>query len=150
MKYIFAVLWSFVLFASAFPQVAKEKLIEMKIIEKLVRDITGRSSAEVYIAGKDRELFEALKKSKIIKITDRPKKAEFIIILTGNTDKQYSRPSFALGYLAFKNCRWCIGGLYWRKGRPQLILVKEKLEKFGIKLPEEYRFYIIREKELTR
>ncbi len=36
-----------------------------------------------------------------------------------------------------------IGALYWRKGRSQLLFVRNRLKKLGITLPDKYRKYSV-------
>ncbi|WP_457627416.1 hypothetical protein [Persephonella sp.] len=144
------VFYVLVLALTAFAQVTKERLIEIRIIEKLSRDITGKDSPRIFVAGKGQEITRELAEYSSLVIVKDLEKADFVLLITESPEKPLTVPVFALGYLTFKNCDFCIGGLYWRKGRPQLILFEEKLEKFKISLPEEYRFYIISEKEIKQ
>lgn len=36
-----------------------------------------------------------------------------------------------------------VGAFYWRKGRPQLLFIKNRLDKHNVVLPEEYKSFMV-------
>jgi len=53
-----------------------------------------------------------------------------------------NKPRFVLDYDEFKSYVDAIGGFYWRKGRPQLRLRKDKLEKYHLYISKEFEEYL--------
>lgn len=52
---------------------------------------------------------------------------------------------FTTSYRLLKTNDDIVGAFYWRKGRSQLLFIKERLEKNNIHLPQSYRKYIVGE-----
>jgi len=52
---------------------------------------------------------------------------------------------FTTSYRLLKTNDDIVGAFYWRKGRSQLLFIRERLEKKNIHLPQSYRKYIIGE-----
>jgi len=50
---------------------------------------------------------------------------------------------FTTEYRLLKSYDEIIGAFYWRKGRTQLLFIRERLKKHDIKLPEGYKKFII-------
>lgn len=55
------------------------------------------------------------------------------------------RPLFTSSYKVLKEDQNAIGAFYWKKGRPNIIFVKSRLEYFELKLPTELKKYEVTE-----
>ena len=148
-KFLFVMFTILIGLIQSYAEVSKDQLVEIKILRKLAKDITGKTFPNVSIYS-SKNYFEIFKKYSNLNIVKNFNKADIIIVLNIPKKLPNNKPIFAVGYLTFKNCKPCIGGLYWKKGRPQLILIKERLQYFKINIPKEYRFYIISINELER
>ncbi|MBX0311666.1 MAG: hypothetical protein JHC31_07790 [Sulfurihydrogenibium sp.] len=73
-----------------------------------------------------------------------------MIIGKGAEDVDYNRPAIVFGEDLIKRIKNAVGALYWRKGRPQLIFIKSRLDRFRIQLPSEYRRYLVDESVLSK
>ena len=62
-------------------------------------------------------------------------------IVFGNFDCD-DKPVFALNYKYYKNNKNVFGVFYYRKGRPQLKLKKEALERFFKKIPKDLKDFV--------
>ncbi len=125
----------------------KDIKYEIKILEKIAEDITHKNKINVYVIGYDRKkiinfsnhfiLVEDIQKADIV-IVDKYKRISELknkIILT--TD-----------FNLLKEIPESIGALYWKKGRPHIIFIKERLKDYNIKLSDDYKRYIVSEKEI--
>jgi len=132
--------------------------LEVKILEKLFLDLLKKEKVKVFVVGDRGERYRrnVKKFAKKLSIVSSCKEADITLIagfveripkdclkgLLFSTKKEH--------IFKFKNC---LGALYWKKGRPNLVLIREKLEKHGIELPSEYERFIeseVRVKELKR
>ena len=75
--------------------------------------------------------------SKNLKIVNSCKNADLVL---GNL--KCNKPRFLLDYYSFKNDKEAIGAFYWRKGRPQLRLRKEKLKKYNLYVSKNFEDYL--------
>jgi len=115
---------------------------EMKILERLVIDITGKRFPKVYFDGVSKKKIRMLTRFTTIREINNVSEADFVFI-KNKTEKYIPvRPTMALDFISVKNCDLCIGVFTWRNGRPILILFRENLQKFDIVLPKEYKYYI--------
>jgi len=80
-----------------------------------------------------------------IKKTNSPQKAN-IILFPKNKDNK--KDIIVDSFEKLKNNKKSIGAIYVKKGRTQIIFVKERLEKRGLKLPKKYNKYLIKKSYL--
>jgi len=116
---------------------ANNKEYELKLYEKVLGSIFEEEIINIY---SDEQLKDILLKSKKFLIVDSCKKAT---VLIGNDFKTKcdNLPCFATSYKMFKKEENVIGAFYWRKGRPQLKLKTNVLNKFALNLPENLKKY---------
>ncbi|WP_456403135.1 hypothetical protein [Persephonella sp.] len=137
-------------FASAFgEQLEGYKKYEVKILSKLVLDVTKKPKPKVYYIGLDGEDIKILKKSKDLSIVNDIKKADFVFVKNLSKDLKVKKPVFSLDFKSLKYCSSCFGVFSWRNGRPMLIIFEEAIKSMGIKLPEEYDYFIDSKKYLV-
>lgn len=136
----------FVIFIPVFAQQSPE-YIEVKIIKKLLIDMSQNQTVKVCTIGYK---VERLSDEKII-VTDCYN-ADFIIIGKDSYLIYKNKPAILLNVDDIKNIktyRNVIGAFYWKKGRPQLIFLKDRMQIYNIKLPKEYERFIIEEEKIS-
>jgi len=74
---------------------------------------------------------------KDLKIVHSCKEADIVL-----GESMCNKPRFLLDYYSFKNDKEAIGAFYWRKGRPQLRLRKEKLKKYNLYVSKNFEDYL--------
>ena len=55
------------------------------------------------------------------------------------------KPFFTSKYKTLKENKNAIGAFYWKKGRPNIIFVKSRLEYFELQLPQKFKKYEVAE-----
>jgi len=66
------------------------------------------------------------------------KKADIVL---GNYNK-CNKPHFVFSYKNLIHNKKAIGAFYWAKGRPQILLLKNRLKEFNLSIPKELDEYI--------
>lgn len=115
---------------------------EVKIIEKIVIDITGKENPKVCTVNYPSVYIQNYSSNLILTNCNQAD----IVISSSNRELNYNKPTIEVGTPQINNPN-VIGLIFWRKGRPQIIFIEKNLKKFDIQLPEEYKKYIIK-KEL--
>lgn len=121
----------------------KEIELESKIVTKIAKDILNQKIYLFIPNGKDLDLKVYSKNVKIVNSCD---KANFVFIKYGNT-KECDKNSENFYILTnnyrqlLKNKRF-IGAFFWSKSRPNIVLIKQRLNYNKINLPTEYNRYI--------
>ncbi len=124
----------------------KAKLYEAEIIEKLIIDATKKDKPGVYIIAPQAEK-EAIEKELVlyahkIKIVKTPDKADFLVVKHISRKITIKKPALSLDFYSFEFCPICIGVFAWKNGRPILLLYRDRLRYFKIKLPKDYDYFI--------
>ncbi len=127
---------------------AWDKESTVKIYHHLFHAISQKEVIKVYT--RDKEYRDAFDSSKLIQLVDTPAKADVILICCDKEMKKLIDVSksqdvnlFATSYKLLKQYPQIIGAFYWKKGRSQLLFVKERLKKRNIKLPQEYQKFVV-------
>ncbi|GEM_PF-340952 len=127
---------------------SNEKELEIRILEKIFSDITGKRKVKVYLLGNKSNYFSTnMKKySKNLKEIKNCKEAD-IVFLAGRYKNKL--PKSCYGKVVFSSRRKdvfirknCIGAFFWKKGRPNILFIREKLNRKKVKLPSEYDKFI--------
>jgi len=77
--------------------------------------------------------------SNVLKVVNSCDKADVIV---GDVDKNCTKPRFLLDYYQFKKDPNAIGAFYWRKGRPQLRLRKNMIEKYHLYISKDFEDFL--------
>ncbi|MEO1953887.1 MAG: hypothetical protein ABGW74_04210 [Campylobacterales bacterium] len=125
---------------------ALDKDSTLKIYNNIITSIVLKQKPTIYVVNK--EYRSILKISKDIIVVSSPQKAS--IALVTNEDElinvKKSNPNLIIfatkESLLFKDSS-VVGAFYWKKGRSQLIFIKDRLAKYHIKLPKNYNNFII-------
>ncbi len=132
------------LFAYSFSfagQNGKEIKFEAKLIDSIAAALFKDSHLNVYVYGEDAK--KIIKYSSVLRKTDDLKKATFILASTKlNSElKNVKKPIIGMKYFLLKNEN-VIGAIFWHKGRPNIVFIKDRLKKFGINPPKSLEKYI--------
>ncbi len=141
-RFIFIILALIYVHTSYGEQIEVYKLYEIKILSKLVTDVTKIKNPKVYFIGLDREEIKAFKKYTPIKTTYSVEDADFIFVKNLSRPLKINKPVFSLDFKSLKYCKNCFGVFSWRNGRPMLIIFKEVINSLKIHLPKEYDYFI--------
>ena len=134
---------------------ALERESTLKVYHEIFASLVSKPTIHVYTNDSEyKKVFAASKrmvlskvpgKSDIILITN--KTALFEIIREGQgVVKQDKKPIlFVTDYRLLKHSFDIVGAFYWRKGRSQLLFIKNRLDAYNITLSEEYADFLVDE-----
>ncbi|WP_457622688.1 hypothetical protein [Persephonella sp.] len=146
MKKILTLLMLIITGLASASEFAGDRKVEAKIIEQICTFIMGKDNISVFITDGIKDM---LRYSHHLKVTDNCEKAD-ILILTKKfpVERCGDKPIFTTKYYLLHYNHNIVGALYWHKGRPNIILIRERLEKFNITPPQELIQFIESEKNL--
>ena len=122
------------------------KVFEAKILESVILPLTENKKVCVKGNNKQRiyEKIDVLKLSKKLKLVRNCKEADLILIVRLNPENtKFEKPTFALDYYSLRNCKNCIGGFFWRRGRPQIIIFSDMLKDIKKSIPSYLKKYAL-------
>ena len=132
------ILFLFILISSIL--FASSAEIEKKICNKLLEMIFQEKSS-IKIWHNSKNSYKILNHNKFI-FVKTPDFAD-ILIVDHYEEILADKPIFVRKYHLLKKYRdRAIGGFYWQKGRPNIIFIKDNLEKYGINIPDKLKKYI--------
>ncbi|WP_457640943.1 hypothetical protein [Persephonella sp.] len=107
-----------------------DKKTEVKIIERICMTLLDKQYVNVFVSN---DISYILKYSNRFISTNSCKQADIIISNKALNIKECSdKPIFVIKYYLLKKYPNAIGALYWHKGRPNIVLIKERLEMFNL------------------
>jgi len=120
--------------------------LEVRIIEKILTDMAGKERVRVVLLGEGKEETERKIRrfSDKLRLVKRCGEAD-VLLLTGRVrikGECRTKPAFSLDRRLLMKWENCVGAFYWKKGRPNIIFLKERLRKLRIDLPSEYNRFI--------
>ncbi|TET87759.1 MAG: hypothetical protein E3J96_04780 [Sulfurovum sp.] len=90
-------------------------------------------------------------------MSEKPEESDIVLITDGSTLHSVLRRNrvenntnkkpilFVTDYRFLERSTDIVGAFYWRKGRSQLLFIKNRLDKYGIVLPSEYKDFLVDE-----
>ena len=126
----------------------------LKMYHKLLFSLSPKAIVSVYVD--DDEYRKIFSFSKRIQLINEPKNADIALITNEMTFRKVlgerrnirigKKPIlFATDYRFLKRSDDIIGAFYWRKGRSQLLFIKDRLDRHHIVLPREYKDFLVDE-----
>ena len=124
------------------------KELELKILEKLFTDLTSSREVRVMVLGEKTPYYISLFAggSEVLRPVGSCEEADLLFLAGGY---EGDIPRRCRGKVVFSSRKkhiflWedVVGAFFWKKGRPNLLLIKERLEEKSIKLPREYEKFI--------
>lgn len=134
---------------------ALERESTLKMYHGLFAAMSPKTSINVYT--KDKEYRNVFSHSKRIFLSDRLEESDIVLIteartlnnvlsiINRNTYVGKKPIIFVTNYHFLKMSDDIVGAFYWRKGRSQLLFIKNRLEQYDIILPKEYQSFMIDE-----
>jgi hypothetical protein len=95
-----------------------------------------RHSKRIFLSAK-------LEEADIVLITDEKTLENILSTIDTNTDGGKKPIIFVTKYHFLRISDDIIGAFYWRKGRSQLLFIKNRLKEHNITLPKEYKNFMI-------
>ena len=105
----------------------------------------------IHVYTDDKEYRKVFATSKRMVLSGDPEKSDIILITNREALFQIMRERqwtvakdekpilFVTDYRLLKNSFDIVGAFYWRKGRSQLLFIKNRLNAYNITLPDEYK-----------
>jgi len=121
---------------------ASEKEYAAKIIKNIV-EVIDTPKTLVWVDQEGSELIgsEGLKQLHIVKTC---KEAKVLILLNGKGIPRscVDKPILVLDYELLTKYSNAVSAFFWQKGRPNIVFIKKRLEKYSISLPSTYDKYV--------
>ncbi|GIT99465.1 hypothetical protein [Sulfurovum sp. TSL1] len=105
--------------------------------------IKDKEYRDVFIHSKKIVLSNTVQGSDIALVTDERTLKD--ILYTKNRNFAKKPIIFVTNYHFLKMSEKIVGAFYWRKGRSQLLFIKNRLRQYNITLPKEYQNFMIDE-----
>lgn len=137
MKSIVTILFSFLtLFAS------EANNLQAKILETIITNIHLNKNTVVWSDNKN--ILSELKKHKTLLITENCKDATVIILQDKKNLEEncVSKHIFVLNYNFLNDIPQSFGALFWKKGRPNIVLIEPRIKCQLIKISKELEPYL--------
>ncbi|UPT78104.1 hypothetical protein MN086_02915 [Sulfurovum sp. XGS-02] len=115
------------------------------------------SKASITVYTNDKEYRDVFIHSKKIVLSNTPEEADIALVTEERTLKDilYAKSRnkdldnkpiiFVTNYHFLKISEEIVGAFYWRKGRSQLLFIKNRLKQYNMILPKEYQNFMIDE-----
>lgn len=125
----------------------------LKMYHGIFSALSSKPSITVYT--NDKEYRDVFSYSKRIFLTKEPEEADIALITNErslkrilyrfkvNTNVSKKPILFVTDYHFLKESDDIVGAFYWRKGRSQLLFIKQRLKEHDITLPREYQSFMI-------
>ena len=132
---------------------ALERESTLKMYHQIFSALISKPMINVYT--NDKEYKEVFATSKRMILSNVPEKSDIILITNRSAlfkimrekqwavDKNEKPILFVTDYRLLKNSFDIVGAFYWRKGRSQLLFIKNRLNAYNITLPEEYEDFLV-------
>jgi len=134
---------------------ALERESTLKMYHQIFSAMVSKPMITVYT--EDKEYKAVFATSKRMFLSDEPEKSDIILITDRSTlfkiirERQWAalkdeKPIlFVTDYRLLEYSFGIVGAFYWKKGRSQLLFVKNRLDAYNIVLPKEYKNFIVDE-----
>ena len=107
--------------------------------------IKDKEYRDVFIHSKKIVLTNTLEESDIALMTEERTLKDILHTKNRNRNLDKKPIIFVTNYHYLKISEEIVGAFYWRKGRSQLLFIKNRLKQYNITLPEEYQSFMIDE-----
>jgi len=116
--------------------------LEVKILEKIISEIF--INKEKIIWSDNKELCTAIRKKELIKTTPECKKATIMVLKDiKNLSKECANSViFVLDYELLSKVPKSFGAFFWKKGRPNVVILKSRLNSLSIQASNDLDPYL--------
>ena len=134
---------------------ALERESTLKMYHQIFSALVSKPMIHVYTD--DKEYKKVFAFSKRMVLSNVPEKSDIILITNRSTLFKITRERkwdiekdkvpilFVTDYRFLKSSFDIVGAFYWRKGRSQLLFIKNRLNAYNITLPKEYEDFTVDE-----
>ncbi len=149
--YKIVILFLFILLILSFNLNAEEKALkyEVKLLQRIAETLIKKQPIKTFVLGYN--VNNIKKFGRDLKVVSNIKRADVIIIANPKYClhlKKCKKIGIAIGLKVLKNCNFCVAGLYWRKGRPQVNFIKERLKMFHLHISKSLSYFVVSEKDI--
>jgi hypothetical protein len=121
---------------------ASETAVAAKIIDKVVASMF-HTDKSIQARGYTQQHNDIITHSKTMRLVSKIEDAKFYLVDLKIPDSiPENTILFSTDIEIFYNDERVIGAFYWQKGRPNLIFLRERLERYGVRLSDEFKDYI--------
>ena len=115
---------------------------KIKILEKVITEISINKNTKVWTDNK--AILDELKHRKKLEVTDNCQDATIIILENKrNLSKECNtRHIFALSYNLLSELPQSFGALFWKKGRPNIVILEPRIRAQSIKISKSLSPYL--------
>lgn len=122
---------------------SSQKETATKIVQTIVATV-NKDNKPVWIQKNNKYIFELLDATKF-NISDTCEDVGVLVLQ--NTASSFSeacknKPIVVLDYDILKHHKNAVAAFFWKKGRPNIVFLKDRIEKFDIVLPASYEIYL--------
>ena len=115
---------------------------QIRILEKVFLEIS--IDTKMIVWSDNQKILNELKNHNKLTMADKCKDAT-ILILENKIQKTKaceSKPTFVLNYDLLSEIPQSFGALFWKKGRPNIVIIKPRIESQSIKISKDLRPYL--------
>ena len=116
--------------------------LKAKILEKVLSQVTINKDKRLWSDNK--HLLGMLKKNNILATSYNCESSTLIILEDADNlpDTCYNKPIFVLKYNLLSDLFQSFGALFWKKGRPNIVIIKPRTESQSIKISKDLEEYL--------
>jgi hypothetical protein len=116
--------------------------IQAQILEKIFQNI--EINKEIILWSDNKTLLKEFEKKRRFKTTKECHEATLLVVeQMENLPKQFDKKAiFVLDYALLKEIPESFGSMFWKKGRPNVVLIKSRFKTHGIKISQELVMYV--------
>lgn len=132
------IFFGFILHASDNTNHLKAQILEKIFLNIFIND-------KITIWSDNKELLSEFKKSSGLIITDGCEKATIIVIENKENIKKeecQGKPIFVLNYNHLSDLSSSFGALFWKKGRPNIVIIAPRIKSQNITISKELNTYL--------
>jgi len=116
--------------------------LQVKILEKIISDVTLNKSLAVW--SDDKGILDRLKSHSRLIVKNRCEDANIIILKDkANLTKECtSKHIFVLNYQLLSDIPQSFGALFWKKGRPNIVILNPRIKAQSIQISNNLKPYL--------
>ena len=121
---------------------ASEVETERKIYDAILHALLPKDQKPIRLWSDSQSLVKELEPLDDVKVVKKSDKADIAIITKKMPPKCRCIP-FVTSYRLLKEYKdKAVGGFFWQKGRPNILFLKNNLQKAGLKLPQSMQQFV--------
>jgi len=115
---------------------------QVKIIEKIISEIS--IDKKIVIWSDNKKILSILENNSMFETTQRCNSATVIVLESKDTlpRKCSSKHIFVLNYKLLSEIPRSFGALFWKKGRPNIVILEPRVESQNIKITKDLEPYL--------